>query len=222
MQDNPSPVNPAIHVQVKEPIVFWQTALGSQGEERHSLISNKYKHYDYKKRRKKNDQTSLSVLLIIFRKTTISEKKKVFLWLLKEKEWKCHVGRGPRGWGVRGSKPPRLAGGGLDITYSGQRSPPPPPPPTIPASVIWTSGCKNISWYVICKDMLCLLWEGEIFSSPHLWLEQVLSLALQVKNMHSKIHGQFSNCDRNNGILLCSTSNRILTLVPNNKKKCSR
>ena len=38
-QDCPSPVNPALHVQVKEPIVFWQTALASQGEERHSLIS---------------------------------------------------------------------------------------------------------------------------------------------------------------------------------------
>ena len=43
VQDNPSPVNPALHVQVKEPMVFWQTALGSQGEERHSSISVKYK-----------------------------------------------------------------------------------------------------------------------------------------------------------------------------------
>ena len=39
VQDCPSPVNPALHVQVKEPILFWQTALASQGEERHSLIS---------------------------------------------------------------------------------------------------------------------------------------------------------------------------------------
>ena len=40
VQDCPSPVNPALHVQVKEPIVFWQTALASQGEERHSLTSS--------------------------------------------------------------------------------------------------------------------------------------------------------------------------------------
>ena len=43
MQDNPSPANPALHVQVKEPMVFWQMALASQGEERHSSISVKYK-----------------------------------------------------------------------------------------------------------------------------------------------------------------------------------
>ena len=43
VQDNPSPVNPALHVQVKEPMVFWQMALASQGEERHSSTSVKYK-----------------------------------------------------------------------------------------------------------------------------------------------------------------------------------
>ena len=41
VQDNPSPVNPALQVQVKEPMVFWQMALASQGEERHSSISVK-------------------------------------------------------------------------------------------------------------------------------------------------------------------------------------
>ena len=49
VQDNPSPVNPALHVQMKEPMVFWQTALTSQGEERHSLISVKYKRLRLKK-----------------------------------------------------------------------------------------------------------------------------------------------------------------------------
>ena len=51
VQDNPSPVKPALHVQVKEPMVFWQTALGSQGEERHSSISVKYKRLWLQKRK---------------------------------------------------------------------------------------------------------------------------------------------------------------------------
>ena len=52
VQDNPSPVNPALHVQVKEPMVFWQTALASQGEERHSSISVKYKSLRLNKKKK--------------------------------------------------------------------------------------------------------------------------------------------------------------------------
>ena len=35
----PSPVNPALHEHWKEPMVFWQLAFASQGDERHSLIS---------------------------------------------------------------------------------------------------------------------------------------------------------------------------------------
>ena len=52
VQDNPSPLNPALHKQVKEPMVFWQTALASQGEERHSSISVKYKSLRLNKKKK--------------------------------------------------------------------------------------------------------------------------------------------------------------------------
>ena len=44
--------------------------------------------------------------------------------------------------------------------------------------------------------MICYVFCGRVklYSSPHLWLEQVLSLALQIKKVRNKIYiGQFSN-----------------------------
>ena len=77
-------------------------------------------------------------------------------------------------------KPQRLAGRVADTTYFGQRS---SPLPTIPAPAIRRSGSKNISWYA----KICYVFSGRVkfYSSPHLWLEQVLSLALQIKKSAS-------------------------------------
>jgi len=46
VQDSPFPVYPGLHEHVKEPMVFRQAALGSQGDDIHSLISNKQSHHD--------------------------------------------------------------------------------------------------------------------------------------------------------------------------------
>ena len=45
-QVNPFPVNPALQVQLKEPTVFWQTALALHGEFMHSLISDDEKWWN--------------------------------------------------------------------------------------------------------------------------------------------------------------------------------
>ena len=66
--------------------------------------------------------------------------------------------------------------------------PSPTPPSEDPDVKTSTSG--------MLYTMICYVFCGRVklYSSPHLWLEQVLSLALQIKKVRNKIYiGQFSN-----------------------------
>ena len=137
------------------------------------------------------------ILLIIFRKTTISAKKRnVFFWQLKERKWKCYVGRGSRRWGVGRStllitfaQNPR----GLQVVSPTQlvlvRDHLPFPPSALPPSedldVKTSLGMQ--------RYMLCLLWEGEILVLTCGW-NRCCRWHCKFKKVRNKNYiGQFSD-----------------------------
>ena len=149
VQDNPSPVNPALHVQVKEPMVFWQMALASQGEERHSSTSVKYKR----------------------------------LWLQKRKIAFTTIIKGL--WGCPSYiSTKRIQGSlvrGAEIIQSQRGN-----PLRSPLRKVWTLPPECTIW---CKSpgnsyvryFMPFCGRRKFYCNAHLWLEQVLSLALQIE-----------------------------------------